>query len=63
MNWKSRGILLLIAVLSSLFAYVVIHNFIFPISIWEYLVIESMITILHLLYNISKEKTISLFEK
>jgi hypothetical protein len=47
MNWKSRGVLLLIAVFSSLFAYVVIHNFIFPISIWEYLVIESMITILH----------------
>ena len=63
MNWKSRGVLLLIAVLSSLFAYVVIHSFIFPISIWEYLVIESMITILHLLYNISKEKTIDFFEK
>jgi hypothetical protein len=63
MNWKSRGVLLLIAVFSSLFAYVVIHNFIFPISIWEYLVIEGMITILHYLYNISKEKTITLFEK
>ena len=61
MNWRARGVLILIAVLSSLFAYVVIHNFIFPISIWEYLVIESMITILHLLYNISKEKTIDLF--
>lgn len=63
MNWKSRGVLLLIAVLSSLFAYVVIHNFIFPVSIWEYIIIEVMITILHLLYNISKEKTIDLFEK
>ena len=63
MNWKSRGVLLLIAVFSSLFGYVVIHNFIFPISIGEYLVIESMITILHLLYNISKEKTIDFFEK
>jgi len=46
-----------------LFAYVVIHKFIFPISIGEYLVIEGMITILHLLYNISKEKTLSFFEK
>ena len=63
MNWRARGVLILIAVFSSLFAYVVIHNFIFPISIWEYLVIESMITILHYLYNISKEKTIDLFEK
>lgn len=63
MNWKSRGVLLLIAVFSSLFGYVVVHNFIFPISIWEYLIIESMITILHLLYNISKEKTIDFFEK
>jgi hypothetical protein len=63
MNWKSRGVLLLIAVFSSLFGYVVIHNFIFPISIWEYIIIESMITILHLLYNISKEKTIDFFEK
>ena len=63
MNWKSRGILVIIAVFSSLFAYVVVHKFIFPISIGEYLVIEGMITILHLLYNISKEKTLSFFEK
>jgi len=63
MNWKSRGILVIIAIFSSLFAYVVIHKFIFPISIGEYLVIEGIITILHLLYNISKEKTLSFFEK
>jgi hypothetical protein len=61
MNWRARGVLLLIAIFSSLFAYVIIHKFIFPISIGEYLVIEGMITIFHFLYNISKEKTIDIF--
>jgi hypothetical protein len=61
MNWRAKGILIFIAIFSSAFAYVVIHNFIFPISIWEYLVIEGMITILHFLYNIAKEKTIDIF--
>jgi hypothetical protein len=55
---KNNIILTMIALLSSVFAYSCIYYFIFPISILQYILVEGMITVLHLLYNQTKYKMI-----
>jgi|APGre2960657373_1045057.scaffolds.fasta_scaffold371176_1 uncharacterized membrane protein len=48
--------LLSIAVIGTIIGYTVINLVIVPLSIWQYLGIELVITVLHLLYNYAKRE-------
>jgi hypothetical protein len=53
--FKPNVVLLLCAVIGSIFSYFTINEFIIQISILEYLVIELLISFMHSLYNYVKE--------
>jgi hypothetical protein len=46
--------LLLAAILGSVLAYYIINVFIMPVTIFQYLIIETIITFVHSLYNVLK---------
>lgn len=48
--------LLIIAILGSITGYVVINNFIVSIGIGQYICIELLLTILHSLYNVARNR-------
>lgn len=48
--------LLTIAILGSITGYVVINNFIVNVSIGQYICIEILVTVLHALYNIARNR-------
>jgi len=45
-----------IAVLGSIIGYFAINTFIVQVNIFQYLVIEFIVTILHTLYNVAKNQ-------
>jgi hypothetical protein len=47
--------LLFLAIIGSLLGYYIINSFIISMSIWQFLLIEIIISIFHELYNIGKE--------
>jgi hypothetical protein len=49
-----KGLLMLIAIIGSLFGYTVVNMFIIEMSIGKFLLIELIISLLHLLYNCAK---------
>jgi hypothetical protein len=51
--------LLLVAALGTLTGFWVTNTLIQSMSFWQFLAIEFVITILHLLYNIAKEQSTS----
>lgn len=51
--------LLLVAILGTLVGYWVTNTFIQSMSIWQFMGIEFVITILHLLYNIAKAEAVN----
>lgn len=48
--------LLIIAILGSIIGYVVINNFIVSVGIGQYIAIELLVTVLHSLYNIARNR-------
>jgi hypothetical protein len=46
--------LLLAAILGSILAYYIINVFLMPVTIFQYLIIETIITFFHSLYNVLK---------
>lgn len=46
--------LLLAALLGSILAYYIINVFLIPVTLFQYLIIETIITIFHSLYNVLK---------
>ena len=53
-----KGLLILMAIVGSLFAYTVVDLFIIEMPIGKFLLIELIISLLHLLYNHAKSKII-----
>ena len=51
---KKKLKLLGIAILGSVIGYLVITLFVIPLSILQYIAIEAIISILHLMYNTAK---------
>jgi len=48
--------LVLLALLGSLFGYLIINSVIIPITFWQYFAIEVIVTIFHLLYEQARKK-------
>jgi len=48
--------LVLLALLGSLFGYLIINSVIIPITFWQYFAIEVVVTIFHLLYEQVRKK-------
>lgn len=53
-----KGLLMIIAIIGSLFGYTVVNMFIIEMPIGKFLLIELIISLLHLLYNHAKSKII-----
>jgi hypothetical protein len=53
-----KGLLILMAIVGSLFAYTVVDLFIIEMPIGKFLLIELIISLLHLLYNCAKNRMI-----
>jgi hypothetical protein len=51
-----KGLLILMAIVGSLFAYTVIDLFIIEMPIGKFLLIELIISVLHELYNYAKNR-------
>ena len=51
--------LLLVAIFGTLVGYWVINTFIQSMSFWQYIAIEFVITILHMLYNSAKKEAVN----
>jgi uncharacterized membrane protein YfcA len=57
-NWKSRLLMFLLAILGSVCGYILINQFIINITISQYIGIEVIVTIFHGMYNYSKKTVI-----
>lgn len=53
-----KGVLIIIAIIGSLFGFTIVNMFIIEITIGKFLVIELIISLLHELYNQAKHKII-----
>ena len=53
-----KGVLIIIAIIGSLFGYTIINMFVIEISFGKFLIIELIISLLHELYNQAKNKLI-----
>lgn len=53
-----KGVLIIIAIIGSLFGYTIINMFVIEMSFGKFLIIELIISILHELYNQAKSKLI-----
>jgi hypothetical protein len=53
-----KGLLIIIAIIGSLFGYTVVNMFIIEMPIGKFLLIELIISLLHVLYNHTKSKII-----
>ena len=53
-----KGVLIIIAIIGSLFGYTIINMFVIEISFGKFLIIELIISLLHELYNQAKSKLI-----
>jgi hypothetical protein len=51
-----KGLLILMAIVGSLFAYTIVDVFIINMSIGKFLLIELIISVLHELYNYTKNR-------
>ena len=49
-----KGVLIIIAIIGSLFGYTIINMFVIEISFGKFLIIELIISLLHELYNCAK---------
>jgi uncharacterized membrane protein YfcA len=57
-NWKSKLLMLLLAVLGSICSYILINQFIINLLLSQYIGIEVIVTVFHALYNYSKKSVI-----
>jgi hypothetical protein len=53
-----KGVLIIIAIIGSLFGFTIVNMFIIEISIGQFFLIEVIISLLHELYNQAKSKLI-----
>ena len=53
---KDKGLLLVLAVIGTAAAWTMVDNLIVSVSIWQFLFIELIITLMHELYNLAKHK-------
>ena len=53
-----KGVLIIIAIIGSLFGYTIINMFVIEMSFGKFLIIELIISLLHELYNQAKNKLI-----
>ena len=53
-----KGVLIIIAIIGSLFGYTIINMFVIEIPFGKFLIIELIISLLHELYNQAKSKLI-----
>jgi hypothetical protein len=53
-----KGVLIIIAIIGSLFGYTIINMFVIEMSFGKFLIIELIISLLHELYNQAKSKLI-----
>lgn len=53
-----KGMLIIIAIIGSLFGFTIVNMFIIEISIGQFFLIEVIISLLHELYNQAKSKLI-----
>lgn len=53
-----KGVLIMIAIIGSLFGFTIVNMFIIKISIGQFFLIEVIISLLHELYNQAKSKLI-----
>lgn len=53
-----KGVLIVIAIVGSLFGYAIVNLFIIEISLGRFFLIEVIISLLHELYNKAKNKLI-----
>lgn len=53
---KDKGLLLVLAIIGTFAGWTMVDNLIITVSIWQFLLIEFIITIMHELYNTAKLK-------
>lgn len=51
---KNKLLLIIIAVLGTIFGWIITDSFIIALSIYQFLAIELIITVFHELYNLAK---------
>jgi hypothetical protein len=56
---KDKGLLMVLAVIGTAAAWIIVNNLVVPVSIWQFLVIELTITLMHELYNVAKNNLIN----
>jgi hypothetical protein len=56
---KNKILLIVFAIIGTVFSWVITDNFIVAVSIGQFLLIELIITVMHELYNFAKKEMIN----
>lgn len=54
----TKGILIVVAIIGTIIGYCIVDLFIIELPFWKYFLIEFVITLLHEMYNQTKQKVI-----
>jgi hypothetical protein len=58
MNGKIK--IVLVAMLGTLFGFLIVKSIIIPVTFWQYFAIEVVVTIFHMLYETVKQKEVNI---
>jgi hypothetical protein len=59
MKWNKTIVLSVLAIVGSIIAYFTVNNFIVPVTIGQYILIELIISTLHAMYNKAKNQSLN----
>lgn len=58
MNVKIK--IMVLAMLGTLFGFLIVKSFIIPVTFWQYFAIEVIVTVFHMLYETAKKKEVNM---